>query len=112
MSPGQAADIARNYHFWIITTFVIGYLIHVLGQAQAAASAKNNAATSVFQIIGSNWVRILVRFFVSTMLFILVWQHPQILASLLGTFGINLGTNATAVLTLPMNIGIAGLWGF
>lgn len=92
--------------------FVVGYLVHALAQIDAAARAKNNAITSRMRIIDLNWIRLLSRFFFSLMIFLGVWANPTVLSTLAGYFGVTLSQNAIAIMTLPMSVWTAGLWGF
>jgi hypothetical protein len=112
ISPEQAVAVAEHHHYSIIVLFVLGYLLHVGLQIGAVARAKNNPTNSRLQILEQNMFRFAARFFVSLMAFLFLWHNPSAVPSLLGVFGISVGTTATAILTLPISQPIAGMFGF
>ena len=112
MNPSDAVEIAQHYRIAIVAVFVVGYAVHVLMQIDAVARAKNNPINSRLQILEQNWIRLLGRFFTSFLVFTGFWQHPSAIATLIGYTGATLPPNLVAVLTLPMNLWFAGVWGY
>jgi hypothetical protein len=107
-----ADSISSRYYHLIEIMFAVGYLMHVLYQVNAAATAKNNPINSRLTILRNSSIQIVVRFFMNVLLFGLIWHYPSVIASGLGDVGVNLSPNMTAILTLPMNPLIAGGWGY
>jgi hypothetical protein len=112
MNPGQAAEIASHYHLFIVTTFIVGFLIHAGLQVNAIAKAKNNPLNTEWAVIKQNWITLAARFFVSLLLFIYVWNNPSTLPTVIWYFGVTLSANTIAILTLPMSPEVAGIMGF
>lgn len=112
MDALSAEAISSRYVHLIEIMFGVGYIMHVLYQVNAAATAKNNPINSRLKILQNSSIQIVVRFFINAILFGLVWHYPSVLASGLGDVGVNLSPNMTAILTLPMNPLIAGGYGY
>jgi heme/copper-type cytochrome/quinol oxidase subunit 2 len=106
--------IAVGFHFsyLVLVFFLAGYVIHFLLQVEVKVRANNNKAKSRVQLLKDNLLRIIARFFVSAMIFGIVWTHPTVLVSLLGYLGVNVTGGFADVLSLPMNVFTSGLWGF
>lgn len=112
MNAAQAVATSQNYHFFILVMFVVGYLIHMLLQADSIARAANNPLNTKFAVIKQNWPRMLARLFVSFLLFAWAWKNPSAVPSVLGFFGVTISANATAILTIPISPPVAGIFGF
>src|SRR5208282_3958091 len=105
-------QIASHHKYSIESFFLIGYLVHAGLQIDAIARAKNNPINLRRKVIEQNWIRLSARFFVSLMIFLYVWHNPSMVPSVIGFFGIQLSTNAIAILTLPMSPPVSGVMGF
>ena len=112
MRPGQAAEIAGQYHVVIAVFFFIGFLLHVGLQVDAIARSKNNPANTHWAVVKQNSITLAARFFVSFLIFLYVWGNPSTLPTIIGYFGITLSPNAIAIMTLPMSPEVAGMEGF
>ncbi len=112
MDAVSAEAISSRYYHLIEAMFVVGYVMHVLAQAYAASVAPNNPIKSPVKIIQNSSIQIVVRFFLNAILFGLIWHYPSIVASALSGVGVNLSSNAIAILTLPMNPLIAAGFGY
>ena len=111
----QMADTAHveaiHYHHigWIWVLFVSGMLIHWLGQVWRLSQDSKTQIKTVVQV---NWVPMLYRSFACGLVFAGIWQHPQMIASLLRFFGHPVSADEAEVLAWPMNNVLAGAYGF
>ncbi len=104
----HAAELAAPHHHYVIfASFVMGYFLHVWLQVNSIVRATPDEITTNF-VVSQNAPRLAVRFFISMMAFLVIWGNPSSVPAILKYVGLSLSDDAVALLTLPMNIPIAG----
>lgn len=88
--------------------FLIGYLLHMGLQIDAVVRASNNGAVSRLAVITRNVFVLLSRLFVSFLLLVVLREHPEYLAPILGFAGITALSISIATSTWIF----AGGWGY
>lgn len=106
--PVSAVAISQSHHRAIVIAFILGYLLHALGQVDAASRATH---TKRWHIIEENWIRILVRGFGEMWIFLWLWYDPSSVLSVLKLFHINLGVINGSDFVIPIIPPTAGLIG-
>jgi hypothetical protein len=113
-TAAQAVPVPVHYHhYWlVILIYLLGWAFHVALQVDAIARSGKTAYAKRRQVLAYLWPRIAARAFVATMLFLLVWQHPELIQRAASLFGYQIGKDESGVISFPMNNAIAGLYGF
>lgn len=111
INPAQAVADSQHYHISIMVSFLAGVAIHIWAQA-SEISRKRQGQITVKDILSQNASRTAQRNFVSMCFFLGVWKNPAVLSTLISFMpGVTLSDNVVALLSLPMSLPVAGLWG-
>jgi hypothetical protein len=94
-----------------LAAYTIGQVIHIALQADAVKRSKNNATASYGHFLRLNVVRLAARLFACTMLFIFWWNNPATLVDGLAYIGWNIPDKIGHILSLPMTVPTAGMFG-
>lgn len=106
----QAVPVPVHYHHaWLVwILYFIGAGLHVTLQVNDIAAKNQWKREEVVKAIGA---AVSFRAFASAMAFGLLWHYPLLISSALKLVGINLGADEAAVVAIPMNYFVAGLYG-
>jgi hypothetical protein len=106
----ESVPLAIHYHsaviVWIL--FFCGSACHIALQIDDIARKNKWTRGNVVKAIGT---KVLFRTFAVTMIFGLLWHYPLLIANALKLIGRPVGDDEAAVLAIPMNYFIAGLYG-
>jgi len=108
LNPSHAAEAnATHYHFSILASFVMVYFLHVWLQVNSIARARSDVPSGWF-VVEQKGPQLSTRFFVSLIIFLMMCANPVTGPIILGYMGVTLSENVIALMTLPMNVPIAG----
>jgi hypothetical protein len=102
--------IAIHYHHaWLVwALYFVGVGLHVALQVNDIAAKNGWKRLAVVNAIGA---AVAYRTFGTAMLFGLLWHYPLLISNALKAVGVNIGPDEAAVLAIPMNNFVAGLYG-
>ena len=102
--------IPAHYHhvslIWVL--FLAGGALHAALNINDLAVKNKLQRRAVFKVV---FIPVLFRAFASAMVFLLIWQSPDVIDKIAGLLGHAPGPDEAAVFSLPMNNALAGLYG-
>lgn len=110
MNLADVQPLEIHYHHgWVIwALFFVGQLLHAGLQINSLAASHKVTKKSVIESI---WIPLAFRTFACAMVFLLIWEHPSLIAQIASLIGHPISPDEAAVFAIPVNNAIAGLYG-
>jgi hypothetical protein len=110
LEPPQPSPNEIHYHHALLIwgLFAFGILLHAALQVNAIAGHNKISFLTVLRVVA---IPLVFRAFACSMIFLMIWQYPQMIAGAAKLIGHPMSPDESAVFAIPMNNAIAGLYG-